>query len=116
MRLTGASRLVVVGAPSYLASRGTPARPEDLLRHECTTFRSQTNGTLYWMRDKAPNSGSYTPLAPRVNHITDVSDSGHCYTARSVRGAVSTWNGFHLMGWPRRTRAATTAPRHALNS
>ena len=25
-----------------------------------------------WIRDKAPNSGSYTPLAPRVNHITNV--------------------------------------------
>src|SRR3954463_6095758 len=35
-------RYVVVGAPSYVAQRGTPERPEDLLRHECITFRSQT--------------------------------------------------------------------------
>ncbi|ADO74434.1 LysR family transcriptional regulator [Stigmatella aurantiaca] len=47
VRLTGAFRLVVVGAPSYLARHGTPQRPEDLLRHECITFRAQTTGTLY---------------------------------------------------------------------
>jgi len=28
------------------------------------------------IRDKAPNSGSYTPLAPRVNHITNINDDG----------------------------------------
>jgi DNA-binding transcriptional LysR family regulator len=47
VRLTDAFRFVVVGAPSYLARHGTPARPEDLLRHECITFRSETTGALY---------------------------------------------------------------------
>ncbi|QSQ26265.1 LysR family transcriptional regulator [Pyxidicoccus parkwayensis] len=47
VRLTEAFRFVVVGAPSYLARHGTPERPEDLLRHECITFRSQTTGALY---------------------------------------------------------------------
>src|ERR1700735_4271160 len=47
VRLTDAFRFVVVGAPSYLARHGTPERPEDLLRHECITFRSQTTGALY---------------------------------------------------------------------
>ncbi len=47
IRLTDAFRFVVVGAPSYIESRGTPERPQDLLRHECITFRSRTNGTLY---------------------------------------------------------------------
>ena len=47
VRLTDPFRYVVVGAPGYLASQGTPARPEDLLRHECLTFRSQTTGALY---------------------------------------------------------------------
>jgi DNA-binding transcriptional LysR family regulator len=47
VRLTGAFRFVVVGAPSYLARHGTPNRPEDLLRHECLTFRSPTTGALY---------------------------------------------------------------------
>jgi len=47
VRLTEAFRFVVVGTPSYLARHGTPERPEDLLRHECITFRSQTTGALY---------------------------------------------------------------------
>src|SRR3954469_3764690 len=47
VRLTEPFRYVVVGAPSYVAQRGTPERPEDLLRHECITFRSQTTGALY---------------------------------------------------------------------
>jgi DNA-binding transcriptional LysR family regulator len=47
VRLTDAFRFVVVGAPDYLERSGTPQRPEDLLRHECITFRSRTTGALY---------------------------------------------------------------------
>lgn len=47
VRLTDSFRFVVVAAPPYLAEHGTPERPEDLLRHECITFRSQTTGALY---------------------------------------------------------------------
>ena len=47
VRLTDPFRFVVVGAPEYLKRVGTPNRPEDLLRHECITFRSPSNGALY---------------------------------------------------------------------
>jgi len=47
VRLTEPCRFVVVGTPEYLARHGTPKRPEDLLRHECLTFRSPTTGALY---------------------------------------------------------------------
>jgi DNA-binding transcriptional LysR family regulator len=47
VRLTGPFRFIVVGTPEYLARRGVPQRPEDLLRHECITFRSPTTGALY---------------------------------------------------------------------
>jgi len=47
VRLTDPFRYVVVGASGYLARHGVPERPEDLLRHECITFRSQTTGALY---------------------------------------------------------------------
>jgi DNA-binding transcriptional LysR family regulator len=47
VRLTGAFRFVVVGAPAYLSRHGVPERPEDLLRHECITYRSETTGALY---------------------------------------------------------------------
>lgn len=47
VRLTGGFRYVVVGTPDYLARRGRPERPRDLLQHECITFRSKTTGALY---------------------------------------------------------------------
>ncbi|RYE75972.1 MAG: LysR family transcriptional regulator [Myxococcales bacterium] len=47
VRLTKPVRFVVVGTPGYLAKHGTPGRPEDLLQHECLTFRSTTTGALY---------------------------------------------------------------------
>jgi DNA-binding transcriptional LysR family regulator len=47
VRLTDAFRFMVVGAPRYLERHGTPRKPEDLLRHECITFRSHTTGALY---------------------------------------------------------------------
>lgn len=47
VRLTDAFRFVVVGAPAYLAQQGVPRRPDDLLRHECITFRALTTGALY---------------------------------------------------------------------
>jgi DNA-binding transcriptional LysR family regulator len=57
VRLTGPFRFLLVGAPSYLAQHGTPARPEDLLRHECITLRMQTTGTLYaWELERGKRS------------------------------------------------------------
>ncbi|MDI1437178.1 LysR family transcriptional regulator [Polyangium sorediatum] len=53
VRLTEAFRFVVVGAPGYLARHGTPQRPEELLRHECMTFRMHSTGALYaWELEK----------------------------------------------------------------
>ncbi|MFB1478864.1 LysR family transcriptional regulator [Corallococcus sp. RDP092CA] len=57
VRLTDAFRFVVVGAPGYLARQGSPQRPEDLLKHECITFRSQSTGTLYaWELERGRRS------------------------------------------------------------
>jgi DNA-binding transcriptional LysR family regulator len=47
VRLTEAFPFVVVGSPAYFALRGRPERPEDLLKHECLTFRSPTTGAMY---------------------------------------------------------------------
>jgi DNA-binding transcriptional LysR family regulator len=47
VRLTDPFRFVVVASPAYLDRHGTPERPEDLLRHDCLTFRSRTTGALY---------------------------------------------------------------------
>ena len=57
VRLTDSFRFVVVGSPKYLARHGTPERPEDLLRHECITLRTQTTGALYaWELERGRRS------------------------------------------------------------
>ena len=47
VRLTEPFRFVVVAAPAYLEKHGTPRTPEDLLQHECFTFRHPTTGSLF---------------------------------------------------------------------
>lgn len=39
-RRLGEIRRVVCGAPFYLGNRGTPAKPDDLKRHDCITFEN----------------------------------------------------------------------------
>ncbi len=57
VRLTDPFRFVVVAAPAYLARHPAPDRPEDLLRHECITFRSQTTGAVYaWELERGRRS------------------------------------------------------------
>jgi DNA-binding transcriptional LysR family regulator len=47
VRLTEPGRFVVAGAPSYLARRGTPQQPNDLLHHDCIGIRTSTAGARY---------------------------------------------------------------------
>jgi DNA-binding transcriptional LysR family regulator len=57
VRLTDAFRFVIVGTPAYLATHGTPRTPQDLLGHECITFRSPTTGALYaWELERGRKS------------------------------------------------------------
>jgi DNA-binding transcriptional LysR family regulator len=57
VRLTDSFRFVVVGAPQYLERHGIPSRPEDLLRHECITFRVRTTSALYaWELERGRRS------------------------------------------------------------
>jgi DNA-binding transcriptional LysR family regulator len=76
VRLTKEFRFVVVASPRYLARHGTPERPEDLLEHECITFRLLTTGALYaWERER----GKRTWRVPvRGGVITN--DTKLCYS------------------------------------
>lgn len=57
VRLTGASRFIVVGSPAYLKRKGTPQSIKDLLQHDCLCFRSQTTGGLFpWDLDRGPKT------------------------------------------------------------
>jgi DNA-binding transcriptional LysR family regulator len=48
MPLTGPLRWVVVGSPAYLARRGRPQTPDDLLRHDCMRIRLGNNSLYKW--------------------------------------------------------------------
>lgn len=57
VRLSDAFRFLVVGSADYLERHGTPERPEDLLRHECLTFRTPSTGALYaWELERGKRS------------------------------------------------------------
>ena len=46
-------RMLVVGAPDYVAQRGRPETPQDLTRHACINLRLPTHGGLYaWEFEK----------------------------------------------------------------
>lgn len=46
VRNLGAYRFVLVGAPGYFASRGTPTNPAELVGHACLRYRFPTTGQL----------------------------------------------------------------------
>lgn len=81
VRLTDPFRFVVVGTPEYLARHGTPQRPEDLLRHECLTFRSQTTGALYAWELESGRKTWHVPVRGGI-----VTDDGLLAVALAEKG------------------------------
>jgi DNA-binding transcriptional LysR family regulator len=53
VRIGGALRATVVAAPSYLASRPRPAKPEDLQAHNCIRIRFPSGVMKPWLFEKA---------------------------------------------------------------
>jgi DNA-binding transcriptional LysR family regulator len=49
LRISDEMPRVVVAAPDYLARRGRPKTPQDLLRHDCIRFRMQSGEMLPWL-------------------------------------------------------------------
>ena len=46
-------RMIVVGSPSYIATHGIPATPQELVDHRCINLRLPTRGGLYaWEFEK----------------------------------------------------------------
>src|SRR5204862_3348387 len=87
VRLTDSFRFVVVGAPSYLERHGTPERPEDLLRHECITFRSRTTGALYaWELERGRRSWR---VPVRGGVVTDDAETSVAMAERGLGLAYS---------------------------
>jgi DNA-binding transcriptional LysR family regulator len=82
VRLTDSFRFVVVGAPNYLQKHGRPEKPEDLLRHDCITFRAKSSGSLYaWELER----GRKTWRVPIRGGI--VTNDGRVMIAQAEAGA-----------------------------
>ena len=47
IRLSGPTRVVVAASPSYIARRGTPQTPADLLHHDCICFQGGVGGPRF---------------------------------------------------------------------
>ncbi|WP_245428198.1 LysR family transcriptional regulator [Rhizobium phaseoli] len=63
-RLTSELEWIVVGSPAYLNERGRPARPEDLLTHECIRIRTGTDHLCKWEQGNL-SAGRKRSLAAR---------------------------------------------------
>jgi DNA-binding transcriptional LysR family regulator len=87
LRLTEPGRFVVAAAPSYLARRGTPQQPQDLLQHDCICIRTSTGGARYaWELERGrktwrvPVQGSVTTNDPEIMRLLAEAGVGLLYT------------------------------------
>ncbi|WP_376088947.1 LysR family transcriptional regulator [Roseomonas sp. CCTCC AB2023176] len=78
VRLGGPMRYVLVAAPSFLESVGTPREPADLLRLPCIRTR-YSNGTLLpWEFERAGETVAIRPDGPLVTTDADLALSAAC--------------------------------------
>ncbi|WP_234195192.1 MULTISPECIES: LysR family transcriptional regulator [Pseudacidovorax] len=70
-RRLGAFRSLLVASPDYLARRGTPRKPVDLLQHSCLHYRFPTSGKLEpWALRRAPGDAELAlPVSMVCNNI-----------------------------------------------
>jgi len=86
VRLTEPGRFVVVGAPSYLARRGAPQKPQDLAQHACLGIRAAMTGARYaWELERGaktwrvPVEGPVTTNDPELLRQLAVAGVGLMY-------------------------------------
>ncbi|MFT3839042.1 MAG: LysR family transcriptional regulator [Myxococcaceae bacterium] len=68
VRVTDAFRFVVAGSPEYLARRGVPQRPEDLLRHDCISFRTSTGSLYAWELERGRRNWRVPVRGPAITN------------------------------------------------
>jgi DNA-binding transcriptional LysR family regulator len=86
VRLTEPGRFVVAAAPSYLARRGTPQKPPDLLQHDCICIRSSTDRARYaWELERGkktwrvPVQGTVTTNDTELMRVLAIAGVGLLY-------------------------------------
>lgn len=67
----GLIRQVLCASPAYLAARGTPTKPADLLSHDCVGYEHFTAGTNWGFR----NMGTFESIPIRWRLIVDSIDA-----------------------------------------
>lgn len=83
------TRVSAFASPGYLAKRGTPIRPDDLMDHDCVGFRFQTSGrTLRW-NFKVGNR--IVELTPDAAIVVDASEA--------VVEAIAAGGGIGMSAW-----------------
>ncbi|MEE7494669.1 LysR substrate-binding domain-containing protein [Methylobacterium oryzae] len=66
-------RVCAFAAPAYLARRGAPRHPDDLVHHDCVNFRFQSTGqTLRWPFQVG---GRRVEITPDAGIVADFSDA-----------------------------------------
>lgn len=86
VRLRGPTRLVVAGAPSYLQRKGVPAKPQDLLRHDCICVRWTPGGDPWaWELERGKKTYRVPVRGPLITNDAElmramtVAGVGLCY-------------------------------------
>jgi DNA-binding transcriptional LysR family regulator len=86
VRVMGPGRFVVAGAPSYLAARGTPQKPEELLRHACIGIRTSSGDRYTWELERGrrtwriPVEGPVTTNSTELRRRLALAGAGLFYT------------------------------------
>jgi DNA-binding transcriptional LysR family regulator len=81
-RCLGNFRLVLVASPDYLAQRGTPVVPADLLDHACLHYRFPNSGKLeVWPLHRAENEAE---LELPVSMVCDNIETRLCFALRGL--------------------------------
>lgn len=72
-RTLGPHRTSAFASPHYLARKGTPLQPQDLLQHDCVNFRYQSSGqALRWPYREGER---VLEVAPQAGITIDLSDA-----------------------------------------
>ena len=66
-------RVCAFASPGYLAKRGVPRHPDDLVQHDCVNFRFQSSGQA--LRWPFTVGGRMLEITPNAGIVTDVSDA-----------------------------------------
>lgn len=82
--VTPVLEMAIVGSPAYFARHGVPETPEDLMRHNCLSYRFTSSGTIDRWAFTSPDAEARTVvLEPRGNAVFNDDD---CMVRAALQG------------------------------